>query len=228
MLNYAINAIGTLIHKKSYQSNKYNFSLEKIGCFSISKTKKINFSTGNLYSCYENGTNIKNYACLLNQYDTTPKGRQIPDDAKFDFFKLHFNKSFKIHNNNNIEYDITYLNKITNPNDINNIDENSLNWRILSKSEWEYLLYSRENSDNLIIKNVIINNIKGVILLPDDFEFKLKSKYFSPYKTSQNLSTNEWNIIQSHGAIFMPEGKYMISTTYNNNTYDSLANKYKT
>lgn len=76
-------------------------------------------------------------------------------------------------------------------------------WRTLTKSEWNYLLNGRPHCEDLYSKGRI-DGICGLILLPDEWNCSIG---FSP--RSENWKTNdytldEWSLMESNGAVFLP------------------------
>ena len=112
-------------------------------------------------------------------------------------------------------------------NAISNGGNHTGEWRTLTKAEWRYLLYERENADSLVAFGRISEEgtyVNGLILLPDDF---WKSFYLYPPKTCKdqgfvysygayrltstsnvyqtNVYTEEaWSNIANGGAVFLP------------------------
>lgn len=100
-------------------------------------------------------------------------------------------------------YDWGVYNPISNGGNVANI------WRTLTYDEWEYLIYARNTSSGIIYAKAIVNNIGGVILLPDNWN----SSYYFLSNTNQSdasycsnvISHSSWvNDLQSHGAVFLP------------------------
>lgn len=80
-------------------------------------------------------------------------------------------------------------------------------WRTLTKEQWEHVLTRRANASSLVGK-AIVNNISGLILLPDEW-MSPSSITFSPTTASDDFSTNtytltEWKVLEKNGAIFLP------------------------
>ena len=96
----------------------------------------------------------------------------------------------------------------------NKIENDSFtNWRVLTKDEWFYMFWSRPNHANL--KGIAqINGINGLILLPDDWEcpagIDFRHGYYSDYTETysdyQSFSIDQWVILESAGAVFLPAG----------------------
>lgn len=80
-------------------------------------------------------------------------------------------------------------------------------WQTLSSEEWNYIFNQRPNAAEKWGIGVV-NGIKGLILLPDDWE--LPSGYsFTPGNsgTANNYTITQWGIMQHDGgAVFLPIG----------------------
>jgi len=78
-------------------------------------------------------------------------------------------------------------------------------WRTLTDSEWNYLIFDRAQANHLMGQGNV-NNVNGLILLPDDWETSSSVKFtYEPRNYSTNVySLDEWAIMQSYGAVFLP------------------------
>lgn len=86
-------------------------------------------------------------------------------------------------------------------------------WRTLTRDEWYYLRSTRANADNLI-GVAQVNGVNGLILLPDKWKcpagvsfksgFCSKSADDGDYAIHQTFSSEQWSILELSGAIFLP------------------------
>ena len=122
---------------------------------------------------------------------------------------------------------------------VNKIGSYSPNtWRTLTYDEWYYLRYQRPNYDKLI-GVAQVNGVNGLILLPDTWQcpsgVTFKSGFHSSYgeeyyATYQSFSASEWSKLEASGAVFLPaaglrggsnvyyvqyDGYYWSATVYN-------------
>jgi hypothetical protein len=67
-------------------------------------------------------------------------------------------------------------------------------WQTLSKDEWTYLLSGRENADKLKAL-ATVNNVKGLILLPDDWTGDAPAATYT---------AETWATLETAGAVFLP------------------------
>ncbi len=82
-------------------------------------------------------------------------------------------------------------------------------WRTLTREEWLYVFYTRATSSGIRYARANVNNINGVILLPDDWEesyYALINTNTSDASYSSNvINISIWmNSLQTHGAVFLP------------------------
>ncbi len=95
-------------------------------------------------------------------------------------------------------------------------------WRTLTDKEWHYLRYERNNAERLI-GVAQINEVNGLILLPDDwtcpegvgfqagFHTERDDTYYAAY---QKISHSDWSKMEQAGAIFLPAaGSRYVSQT---------------
>ena len=89
-------------------------------------------------------------------------------------------------------------------------------WRTLTYDEWYYLRYERPNYDKLI-GVAQVNGVNGLILLPDSWQcpsgvtFKSGfhdnegTEYYAAY---QSISAADWSKLEASGAVFLPAAGY--------------------
>ena len=96
-------------------------------------------------------------------------------------------------------------------------------WRTLTSNEWEYLLNNRPNASSL--KGVAqVNGVNGLILLPDRWTCPLgvtfKSGFHNNegveyYPAYQSFTAAKWSKLEAAGAVFLPaSGGRLGSTVY--------------
>jgi hypothetical protein len=93
-------------------------------------------------------------------------------------------------------------------------------WRTLTREEWEYLFNTRNTSSGIRYAKAKVNNINGVILLPDDwqsFYYSLSSTNSTGASYSSNtITATQWDTLEQHGAVFLPAAgsRYGTSVSY--------------
>ena len=214
-----IKEFETLTHNSNNPSNNAK-------AFSVSNSKKVTFSKGNLQ--YTQSTNTWSFA--ENQWEVIGTDNVTGDsvssgeygDGKFgtaladkvDLFgwstsTTNFGVSTSTYSSDDSGSFVDWgRNKIGNdaPN----------TWRTLTKDEWIYIVYERFNADNLngVAK---VNGVNGLILLPDTWVcpegITFKSGFHSEYSVEaygqyQTFSADQWSKLESAGAVFLPAAGY--------------------
>ena len=195
------------------------------GDFSISQTKKIRFSQGNLQ--YQATT--KTWRFAENQYDYIGNyNAKIAEtyDGWIDMFgwaTSGYNDKMPTMND---DYDFNYIDEFVNIagtnsdwgvyNAISNGGNKAGLWRTLTIEEWQYILEERPNAEDK--KGVAsINGNNGVIILPDNWEQPEGTKFTSgyaalegksQYKTVNDLTLEQWKLFEEAGAVFLPAAGY--------------------
>ena len=91
-------------------------------------------------------------------------------------------------------------------------------WRTPTQDEWGYLLFSRSTMSNVRYAKAIVNDVNGLIILPDDWN----TSYYALNETddknscysSNNLTSADWtNYFETNGAVFLPAAGTRDNTT---------------
>ena len=197
------------------------------GLFSISATQLIWFSQGNLQ--YKASTNIWRFA--TNQYDIIGNANSNISSSysgwidlfgwgtsgwncgnthyhPWDFDDFPYSSQYGPPGNNNltgsyVNSDWGYYNSISNGGNTTH------QWRTLTRNEWTYVFNTRKTSSGIRYAKAKVNNVNGVILLPDNWS----NSYYSLSNTNSSsasfgsnvISSSTWtNSLQTHGAVFLP------------------------
>ena len=185
-----------------------------IGVFSVAEGKTVTFSLGNLQ--YTQSTDTWSFA--ENQYDCLGEAN-IAIDAdvladKVDLFgwstsTTNFGVSTSTSDSN---YSGSFVDWGTNK--IGNDAPNT--WRILTREEWNYVLYTRNNASSLV-GVAQVNGVNGLVLLPDGwlspegviFKSGFHSSYGESYYAAyQTFTAEQWAKLESAGAVFFPAAGY--------------------
>ena len=75
-------------------------------------------------------------------------------------------------------------------------------WYTLNDAEWDYILTTRANA-NQLRGRIVVNGIRGLILLPDDWDLTAKPINSSNVFTD-SISAEEWAEWENAGAVFLP------------------------
>lgn len=82
-------------------------------------------------------------------------------------------------------------------------------WYTMSRQEWWYLLYGRDNAENLF-SYATVNGVKGLILYPDDPYQSLRDPLIDDY-SEYVYSQQGWEKLELAGAVFLPEAQCWLS-----------------
>lgn len=93
-------------------------------------------------------------------------------------------------------------------NAISNGGNHTAMWRTLTKEEWEYVFVGRNTESGIRYAKAKVNNEMGVILLPDNWS---NSTYYlnsvndpnANYFTSNVISESVWNALEAKGCVFL-------------------------
>ena len=102
-------------------------------------------------------------------------------------------------------------------NPISNGGNESNQWRTLSKDEWGYVFDNRTTESGIRFAKANVNDVNGVILLPDDWN----SSYYDLSETnvkdasyaSNTLAASDWSLLEMLGAVFLPANGYRFGTS---------------
>ena len=94
-------------------------------------------------------------------------------------------------------------------NAISNGGNQSNLWRTLTSEEWIYVFHTRNTPSGIRFAKAQVNNVNGVILLPDDWNSSVFQFYDNANESWAEYSSNvinisQWNTLQSAGAVFLP------------------------
>ena len=105
-------------------------------------------------------------------------------------------------------------------NPISNGGDQSNQWRTLTTDEWGYVFDTRTTESGIRYAKANVNDMNGVILLPDDWN----ASYFSLNDTNTNetsyssntITASEWGTMEQHGAVFLPATGYRFGSSVHN------------
>lgn len=199
------------------------------GRFSVGDGKQIIFASGNLR--YNAGKDV--WALSNNQYDTRDRlnlKASSSYDGWIDLFGYATSggtgtnpaapspwETSKASADYRISSDITTTIAGTGYDWLTEnqpVNGNGASWRLISKDEWTYLLNNRTDA-NLLQGQAVVNDVKGYILLPDDWTCPAEVS-FTPL--AKNYTTNvfslyEWELMEDAGAVFLPAAGYRYNTS---------------
>ena len=199
---YAVNQKGTAYgEEQSFKTKKY--------AFSVSSSKQVVFSSGNLQ--YHPANNEWRFA--ENQTDYIGDANSNISSSYNGWLDL-FGWSTSTTNfgvSTSTDYD-DYSGSFVDwgRNKIGNDAPNT--WRTLTYDEWDYVVFNRPNASSL--KGVAqVNGVNGLVFLPDNWTCPVgvtfKSGFHSNdgvdyYAAYQTFTAEQWSKLESAGAVFLP------------------------
>lgn len=78
-------------------------------------------------------------------------------------------------------------------------------WRTLTYEEWLYVFLRRNTASGITFVKAEVAGVNGVILLPDDWTRNVYVLYSGSSYETNVISMDAWeNILEAHGAVFLP------------------------
>ena len=168
--------------------------------FSVSPSKKVKFSQGNLQ--YQASTDTWRFA--EHQYDYVGNANNISSTYSgwIDLFGWGTGNNPTLASTNDSDYSTFTdwgVNKISNGGNTTN------QWRTLTKDEWVYLYSGRTNAARLR-SQATVNNVYGYILLPDSWLLPSGMSFTANANkwTTNTYSAADWAKMEQSGAVFLP------------------------
>ena len=185
--------------------------------FSVSETKQVYFSSGNLqYHCKNKEWRFAplQYDCVGNDNANISDGY----DGYIDLFGWGTGDNPTLTSNNAADY-ATF-------SDWGDKIKDGNVWQTLTADDWYYLIEKRENaSEKYGVAEIA--GVQGLILLPDAWTlpsglsfntgltaFDVRGQEY--YKTKNNYSAEEWQKMEAAGAVFLPAVGYRLGTSVDN------------
>lgn len=176
-----------------------------LGPFTAGPGKQIYFAPGNLQ--YQASTDTWRFA--PHQYDVIGQDNENVGptyDGWIDVFPWGTGNNPTMITHTTTGYD-TFTDWGINP--IDNYPADT--WRTMTDAELEYVFYGRTNAGQLW-GAAKIGNIRGVILLPDDWAARGVNVPFRGSVTNyytNSYSTADWALMEAAGAVFLPAAGYL-------------------
>ncbi len=195
------------------------------GLFSVSATKQVHFSQGNLQ--YQASTNTWRFA--EHQYDYV--GTQTADDYGYYGGNVSGSDNHSISSTYNGWIDLFGWGTGSNPtlsssnqedygtfvdwgcNAIINGGNTANRWRTLTQAEWDYLLNTRTDASSKRGTGNI-NGVGGLIILPDSWTLPSECSFTSGFATDNpnnypdwthnSYTLAQWAQMEAAGAVFLP------------------------
>ena len=181
-----------------------------IGCFSVSESKQVTFSPGNLQ--YHPANNVWQFAANQTDYIGADNSNiSSTYNGWLDLFGWSTSTTnFGVSASESTrDYSGSFVD--WGANKIGNDAPNT--WRTLTYDEWDYLRYNRTNANDLCG----VAQVNGLIFLPDNWTcpagVTFKSGFHSSYGTEyyaayQTFTADQWSKLEKSGAVFLPAAGY--------------------
>ena len=213
--------------------------------FSVSESKQIRFSHGNLQ--YQASTNTWRFA--ERQYDMIGNDNENISRTYAGWIDLFgwgtsgwrsYAEAYQPYSSSNI--DNAYNPGANEPyagltgdyanadwgvyNAISNGGNQAGMWRTLTYEEWDYLINSRANASSKY-GVATVNNVNGLVFLPDDWTLPngvtftngiANNEGADYYRTVNNYSAEDWSKMEANGAVFLPAGGQRNGTSMYNDS----------
>ena len=176
------------------------------GLFTINASgDQVYFSQGNLK--YSNGT----WSFHTHQYDmcftsTGDVAANYTSSGTFDLFGYgtsgYNNKYPYMTSTNRSDYYESDIAGTEYDWGVHNTVNGGTGWRTLTWPEWDYLLNTRTTTSGLRWHSGSVNNVLGIILLPDNWTNPYPSVIFN---SKEDFDSDQWStIFEPTGAVFLP------------------------
>ena len=223
---YAVNSIGISYSNYKYVKTPPEGAISSV--FSVAANKQVFFSQGNLQ--YQASTNTWRFA--EKQYNMIGAGNANISSTYSGWIDLfgwatsgYYQDAYATSGNdddyrvnNDRQRDLTQYpkgdwgvyNKISNGGNQAGL------WRTLTGSEWSYLIQSRTDASSKY-GFAIVNNVNGLVLLPDDWTLPSDVTFISGKGdyTQNTYSLSDWAKMEGNGAVFLPAAGRRIAASDN-------------
>ena len=201
------------------------------GEFSVSETKRVKFSQGNLQ--YQASTNTFRFA--YNQNDCIGEDNSHISSSYNGWIDL-FGWGTSGWNNGNVFYQpysadnvngswygpvgtYSLVDEYANSdwgvyNSISNGGHSAGMWRTLTQGEMYYLLFNRTTTYGIRFAEACVNGVNGVVLLPDNWNpsiYSLQNPNGGWYESNE-ISLADWPTLEMAGAVFLPAAGFRNGT----------------
>lgn len=195
------------------------------GKFSVSESKQIRFSRGNLQ--YQASTDTWRFAEHQSDIIGIDNKNIIRDnyDGWIDLFGFgtashpmtckadnwHYGDGYEdLSEEEYKEKDWGWHNKISNGGNKVHL------WRTLTREELVYLMRDRPHANDWTFAKV--NDILGLVIVPDDWEIPQNVNYIP--RNANTYSLMEWKILEDAGAVFLPAAGWRDIDTESSSNYN--------
>ncbi len=240
---YQQHVIDTLSRITNHASDPFDSIGASYAVFSVSPTKKVRFSKGNLqytrvgsHSTQGGGTATGTWRFAPNQWDFIGSNNHFAYDSTYTGYLDLFYAGTSGWNNHHPYSSTAYGGNYSGSNvnsdwGVYNAISNGGNapgmWRTLTYEEWYYLLYTRDMLFNYRWRYVVIENTyRGIIIFPDNY---IHPTSLSPIGTEfLVLSMARFIEMEKAGCVFLPTTGYRINMVVRYYKDNSTGSQYTT
>ena len=202
----------------------YFYNISPLGSFSVSATKKVSFSPGNLQAVFDAAGDSFTWQFAEHQWsyvgdaaaNTSINGNgSVSAAGTVDLFGWSTNATrYGIHNSD--DSNDTYSGDFKEwGNDSGLVDALGFGWRTLTVDEWTYLLETRDGDRYC---KATVNSVSGLVIFPDDYS--RPSGVTDPVSvntsdaayTSNSWSGTDWTKMEAAGCVFLPAAGFRSGT----------------
>ncbi|MBP9986832.1 MAG: hypothetical protein KBT44_02760, partial [Bacteroidales bacterium] len=182
------------------------------GVFSVSDTKKVYFSKGNLYA-----DRLENLYFEANQYSSASSFDE--SHISHFFYSEDARGAIKGHSFGEEYLFCDESHKVS-------VDRGEAIYYALSKEEWQYLFITRADASSKV-GFATVGGVEGIIILPDTFTDPMKNNgnaAFAP-KSSTGWTANiytiggNWEAMETAGAVFLPAAGFRSGSDFLSDVY---------
>ncbi len=227
---YGTITVGGTVYADGISKSPYTYNPEPPagiinGLFSVSDTKKVYFSKGNLQATYDGSSWTWSFA--EHQYDALGEAGAntlingngtVSAPGSVDLFgwvgaksafegmaAFGISNSDTIKNYGNVAGEALKsdwgTNAISNGGNVANYG-----WRTLTQDEWNYVVSTRADADSKK-GAATVSGVKGWILLPDAWTLPAGASFTAgagTQYTTNSYTAEQWAVMESAGAVFLP------------------------
>ena len=195
------------------------------GKFSVSSTKKVRFSMGNLQAVFASAGSSCTWQFAEHQWDYVGNaaannainaGGSVSTAGTVDLFGWSTNNYYGINNStdDSKDYSGTFEDwgKLVIANGGNTANSG---WRTLGITEWIYIFNERPEASRKYGHATVAGKY-GVIVLPDDCEDDIIEPGWHNWSNNV-ISASEWTAYEAAGAVFLPAAGWREESVFDNN-----------
>lgn len=214
-----------VIYSNEYHSDATNHTItvNETPKFSVSSTQKVLFAPGNLQATTDDGWTTYSWSFMEHQYSLVENNGSIADNRAGETAISLFKWAANGKGNGEAPNITSPANSIVKADlegetDWGSCISDGFTWRTPSKNDWMYVLFGRiVATDKDAWGMAIVNNVKGLIILPDNWNGAIDPNFVYGDDDSGNNeygdnTTIKWSEMEAAGVVFLPANGYIETT----------------